>query len=497
MEAYLIAHDLGTSGDKATLFRVDGVPVKSATVSYPVHYFGSHCAEQNPEDWWRAVCQSTKQITEGIDKKNILGLSFSAQMQGCLPVDAQGNALRPSMIWADHRAVEEKDALIDALGFDRIYEITGHRPNESYTIEKVMWLKKYEQDLYRRTYKILQAKDYIILRLTGNFVTDGSDASGTNALDLDTMQWSDEILQASGINRDLLPDLCKSTDVVGHITKEAAQATGLLEGMPVVCGGGDGPCSALGAGCIHENQLFTSFGTSAWIGGTTDRKFLDSRHVLMCFAHVIPGAYMPCGTMQAAGSSFSYIQSLLAPDQSYDTLDEWIEQSPAGAGGLLFLPYMIGERSPRWNEKTSGAFIGIRMNHDKKDYVRSVIEGIAFNLEIILQSYRTRLQVDSMILTGGGAKGDIVCQILADVFRAKLRTPDHVETATSIAAAMVTGIGVGVYHDFDEISRFLKIDREFVPDEKKQSVYEPLKKIFDDSYKALVPVFAELDSFRK
>ena len=495
MDQYLIAHDLGTSGDKATLFTTDGRLIRSAVVSYEARYFGQSCAEEDPEDWWRAVCSSTREIMEGIHPADVIGLSFSAQMQGCLLVDREGNPLRPSIIWADQRSVKEKDRLINELGFDTIYEITGHRPNQSYTIEKIMWLKEHEPETYRKAYRSLQAKDYILFKMTGKFVTDYSDASGTNAFDLDGLVWSDDIVRASGINPELLPELHASTDIIGGLTAEAAVATGLCEGMPVVCGGGDGPCSAAGAGCINDDELFTSFGTSAWIGGTTKKKFLDPDHVLMCFGHVIPGRYMPCGTMQAAGSSYSYMRRLFAPDSPYSELNKLIESARPGSRGLIFLPYMIGERCPRWNEKTSGAFIGMRMQHGKPEYLRATIEGIAYNLEIILQAYRKRLNVSDMIMTGGGAKGDIVCQIMADVFHCNIRTPDNVESATSIAAAVIAGVGIGAYRDFSEISRFLTIDRHFSPTPGIDAVYDPLRRIFDECYHALVPAFSELDSY--
>ncbi|MGC4018527.1 MAG: xylulokinase [Muricomes sp.] len=489
MAQYIIAHDLGTSGNKATLFTVDGQFVKSCIMPYDVHFFGKNCAQQNPADWWQAVCEATQNILEGIGRKNVIALSFSAQMQGCLLVDKEGNPLRPSIIWADQRAVKEAEHLEREIGFDEMYEITGHRLSPSYTLEKIMWLREHEPEVYNKAYKSLQAKDYILYKLTGEFVTDYSDASGTNALDLEHLCWSDEILEASGINRDLLPELHNSTDVIGLVTKEAAKATGLCQGTPVVCGGGDGPCAAVGAGCIHDDELFVTFGTSAWVGGTTKKKFLDEEKIFFCFANVIPGRYMPCGAMQAAGSSYSYIRSLMAPGQPYSELNQMIENSSAGANGLIFLPYMLGERSPRWNENTSGAYLGIKMQHKKEDYIRAVIEGVAYNLEIILASYRKYLSADRLILTGGGAKGDIVCQILSDVLCAKLCTPDHVEEATSIAAAMIAGVGVGAYNNFEEITRFLKFQKEYEPDRKNQPVYDKMKKIFDSSYYALESIY--------
>lgn len=489
MAEYIIAHDLGTSGDKATLFTVDGKVVKSCTFSYDVQFFGKNCAEQNPLDWWSAVCGATKNILEGIDKSDVIALSFSAQMQGCLLVDREGNPLRPSIIWADQRAQKEAEHLEREIGFDRMYEITGQRVSSGNTLEKIMWLKENEPEVYKKAYRSLQAKDYILYRLTGEFVTDYSDASGTNALDLESLSWSDEILEASGINRELLPLLHYSTDIIGRVTKEAADAAGLCEGTPVVCGGGDGPCAAVGAGCIHDDELFVTFGTSAWVGGTTKKKFLDEEKIFFCFAHVIPGRYMPCGTMQAAGSTYSYVRSLLAPGRPYSELNAMIESSPAGAKGLLFLPYMLGERSPRWNEDTSGAYLGIKMYHTKEDYIRAAIEGVAYNLELILSAYRKYLPAENLILTGGGAKGDVVCQILSDVFCAKLNTPDHVEGATSIAAAVIAGVGVGAYDNFEDITRFLQFKKEYIPDKTNQAVYDKMKKIFDAGYYALENIY--------
>ena len=329
MEQFLIAHDLGTSGDKATLFTTEGRQVRSYTASYDVHFFHGNYAEQDPENWWDAVCEATKAVLDGEDASRVAAMSFSAQMQGCLPVDKNGRPLRDSMIWADMRAVKEAKQLEDAIGADRIYQITGHRVAASYSIEKLMWLKVNEPEVYEKTYKILQAKDYIIQRATGEFVTDYSDASGTQALDLRKLEWSDEILNAAGIDKEKLPTLKRSIDVAGYIQDRVAGEIGLPAGTPVVCGGGDGPVSAVGAACIKDGEFYLTYGTSAWIGGTTTEPFIDPDKTVFCFAHVIPGKYMPCGTMQAAGSSYAYIRRALCDDMPYDEMNKLIEKSPA------------------------------------------------------------------------------------------------------------------------------------------------------------------------
>lgn len=495
MDKYLIAHDLGTSSNKASLFSTEGRLIKSCTVPYDVHFFQKNCAEQNPQDWWDAVRMATTKIVEGIRPEDVLGISFSSQMQACIVVDKQGKALRPAMIWADLRAKEQAGQLIERVGADRMYELNGHRVSASYSIEKLMWIRDNEPDIYAGTYKMLLAKDYIICRLTGKFVTDYSEASGTDVFDLRKLEWSKEILEAAEIDIDKLPKLHASTDVIGKLTKEAAEALGLTTETLVVCGGGDGPCSALGAGSIEPGQMFLSFGTSAWVAGTSDKVFLDKEKTLICFGHVIPGKYMPCGTMQAAGSSYSYIKNTLCKEEEkraqieevpvYELLNQLVMESPAGAKGLIFLPYMLGERSPRWNPDTSGSFLGIKMEHEKCDYVRAVLEGAAMNLDIILKAHRENADIEELVLTGGGAKGDVLAQILSDVLGVTLGRLDNVESATSIAAAVIAGVGVGVFEDFSVIHQFVKREGVFSPDRKKKEVYDRQKRLFEEGYRCL------------
>ena len=501
MGKYLISHDLGTSSNKASLFSTEGKLIDSYTVPYDVHFFHKNYAQQDPEDWWGAVCKATREIVKQIDPEEVLAISFSSQMQACIAVDEKGTVLYPAMIWADHRAEAQAEELTRKIGFDRMYEINGHRVSPSYSIEKLMWLREEKPEIYAKTYKMLLAKDYIICRLTGEFVTDYSEASGTDAFDLRHLKWSEEILAATGIDREKMPELHASTDVIGSLTKEAAESLGLTCETKVVCGGGDGPCSALGAGSIKDGQMFLSFGTSAWIAGTSGEVNLDREKTLIGFGHVVPGKYMPCGTMQAAGSSYSYIKEALCAEEVrqaeetgesvYELLNRLVLQSPPGAKGLIFLPYLLGERSPRWNPDTSGSFLGIRMEHKKCDYVRAVLEGIAMNLSVILEAQREHMEGKELVLTGGGAKGDVLAQILSDVLGVPLHRLDHVETATSIAAAVIAGVGVGVFKDFSVVDQFVKTDKTFYPREEYREVYDRQKKLFELGYQCLLPYYRE------
>lgn len=501
MGKYLISHDLGTSSNKASLFSTEGKLIDSYTVPYDVHFFHKNYAQQDPEDWWGAVCKATREIVKQIDPEEVLAISFSSQMQACIAVDEKGTVLYPAMIWADHRAEAQAEELTRKIGFDQMYEINGHRVSPSYSIEKLMWLREEKPEIYAKTYKMLLAKDYIICRLTGEFVTDYSEASGTDAFDLRHLKWSEEILAAAGIDREKMPELHASTDVIGSLTKEAAKNLGLTCDTKVVCGGGDGPCSALGAGSIKDGQMFLSFGTSAWVAGTSGEVNLDREKTLIGFGHVVPGKYMPCGTMQAAGSSYSYIKEALCAEEVrqaeetgesvYELLNHLVLQSPPGAKGLIFLPYLLGERSPRWNPDTSGSFLGIRMEHKKCDYVRAVLEGIAMNLSVILEAQREHMEGKELVLTGGGAKGDVLAQILSDVLGVPLHRLDHVETATSIAAAVIAGVGVGVFKDFSVVDQFVKTDKTFYPREEYREVYDRQKKLFELGYQCLLPYYRE------
>ncbi|NMA64636.1 MAG: xylulokinase, partial [Clostridiaceae bacterium] len=392
MSHYLLAHDLGTSGNKATLYTTDGKLIKSVVSSYDTNYFNGNWAEQNPKDWWEAVCISTKKLLEGIDNKAVAAVSFSGQMQGCVCVDKKGTPLRPAIIWADQRATKETSQLTEKIGLNKFYKITGHRASPSYSIEKLMWIKNNEPEVYKKTYKMLLCKDYIVLKLTGEFMTDYSDASGTNGFDLNKMDWSKEIIEAGQLDINKLPKLVASTHIVGGVTQESASQTGLYPGTPVVMGGGDGVCATVGAACVNRGDIYSSVGSSAWIGATTQVPIYDEQMRTFNFAHMVPGLIMPCGTMQAGGASYSWLKNEIAKDESrqaaeqgvspYLLINEAIGRSPVGAKGLIYLPYLLGERSPRWNPNAKGAFIGLKMEHQREDIFRSVLEGVTLNLNI-------------------------------------------------------------------------------------------------------------------
>ncbi|MGL5329106.1 MAG: xylulokinase [Peptostreptococcaceae bacterium] len=495
MSKYLLAHDLGTSGNKATLYTVDGDLVKSEVYSYDTKITNNNWVEQNSNDWWKAVCETSKNLVKDIDEREIAAISFSGQMMGCLCVDKNGDVLRDCLIWADMRATKEEAVLRTKIDEKEFYKITGHKISPSYGGQKLMWIKNNEPDIYEKTYKMLNAKDYIILKLTGEFVTEYTDASSTCLLDLNTLDWSDKLIEVMELDKDKLPKLLKSTDIAGIVSEEAAKATGLVPGIPVVCGGGDGVCAAVGTGCTKEGIAHSCMGTSSWISITTEKPIFDEEMKTFTWAHIVPGYVLPTGTMQCGGGSFAWMKKELCPE-GFNELEKAIQNSKPGANGLIFLPYLIGERSPRWNPEAKGGFIGLKMEHEKKDMIRSVQEGVGFNLSIVLDTFKKQgVNIEDMIVIGGGAQSKSWRQILADIYKVNILKPNYMEEATSMGAAITAGVGVGVFKDFDVIDKFLKIEETHIPNEENGKIYDSLKPIFDKCYFQLEDVFSELSKF--
>ncbi len=505
MPHFILAHDLGTTGNKATLFDDAGKMVASAFSGYEVSYPRPTWAEQNPDNWWRAVVDTTRQLLgkSPVAPEDIAVVSFSGQMQGCLPVDVAGRPLRPCIIWADQRAVAEAARLSERLGEDRVYQITGHRISPTYSGPKIMWLRDHEPNAFAQAHKFLHVKDYIAHRMTGTFATDRSDASGMNLYDLDRGAWSDEILQAIELDPRRLPDIHNSIDVIGEVTRAAAVELGLIAGTPVVIGGGDGASAAVGAGAVTEGPAYNYIGSSSWISFAAPRPIYDPKQRFFNLAHMVPGLFVPCGTMQAAGGSYQWLRREICQIEGreseetgvdvYEIMNRRASESVPGAHGLLFLPYLQGERSPHWNPKARGGFVGLQITHTRADLIRAVLEGIGLNLRTILHAYlEAGARIDEMIVIGGGAKGQLLRQILADVFGRPVLRPRLLDEATSLGAAVAGGVGVGLFRDFSAVNQFNEIVDRHMPNPNAQAVYERLHPVFLAAYEALVPVFDQL-----
>jgi xylulokinase len=498
-QKYILAHDLGTTGNKATLFSTNGAIVASTLFSYDTDYPHPNWAEQDPADWERALYSSTRQLLaeSGVAPDAVAVVSFSGHMQGALVVDCAGRPLCPAIIWADQRAQPQAAFIAEKAGPAETYQLTGNRISPAYTAAKLLWLKDNQPDIFRQIHRVLQAKDYAAFLLTGVFATDASDASLTQLLDLEQQEWAYDFIARLGLPSEILPEICPAATVIGGVTQSAAAQSGLRAGTPVVIGGGDGACATVGSGAINQGDVYTYIGSSSWMALTTSAPVLDPLQRTFNFIHLDPAFYCPIGTMQAAGGAFDWLERLLRdseqPATQYELLTHAAAKVPPGGAGLLFLPYLLGERSPHWNPLARGAFVGLAMPDGRPEMTRAVLEGVAFNLRHILDSLRGQgVQVEAMRLIGGGGRSAVWRQILADVFDLPLLRVELPAAATALGAAIAGGVGVGIYPDYGVANELITVIPAESPRPEVQERYNALYELFKESYLALEPVYKKL-----
>ncbi len=486
---YILAHDLGTTGNKATLFDEAGRLIASHLAPYPVAYPQPGWAEQDPIEWWQAVKSATRALLAqaSLDPADIAAVTFSGQMMGIVPVDAQGRPLRSAIIWADQRAVDEANFVAERCGSELVYHRTGHRISPAYLAAKILWVKNHQPDRYAATHRFLCAKDFIAFKLTGRAVTDYSDASGSNLFDLASRTWSADLIEAIGLDADKLPEVHASTDIIGEVTRTASEETGLKMGTPVVIGGGDGACAGVGAGVIQSGDGYAYIGSSSWISFASETPILDRQQRVFTFHHLHPQLYAPMGTMQAAGGARDWLLKQIG-----DVGDAAIGQVAPGANGLICLPYLIGERSPWWNPQARGAFVGLTMNHSRAEMTRAMLEGVSFNLRLILDALESQgTPIPTIRLIGGGAQSAVWRQMLADVFARPVQILDLITEATSWGAAVAGGVGVGLY-DWPIAKEQARVQLTVEPNAGDVARYAELLNLFADTYRALEPIYARL-----
>jgi xylulokinase len=506
---YILAHDVGTTGDKATLFDLDGRLVASTLKEYSLKQPEPTWAEQDPEDWWAAFVASTREILKNskVHSDEIKAIGFSGQMMGCLPVDKDGNPLRSSIIWMDQRSVEQANLIRERVGERAFYQITGNRISPPYTISKILWLKENEPKTYERTYKFLQSKDYIVFKLTGEYVTDYSDASLAGLLNVNKRQWAYEILEELQIPVDKLPRLCASIEVIGGIEPSVAKKMGLKPGTPVVIGGGDGPCAAVGAGVVRPGYAYNYVGASSWISICTEKPLIDPKMRIFNQWHLDPNRVSPTGTMQAAGNSYRWLRDEVCQPETTDAqrlgvdpyvvMDSEAGKVEPGAEKVLFLPYLMGERSPWWNPNARGVLFGLALGHKRRHLIRAVLEGVSFNLRIILEAFEEQgVNIENIRVIGGGAKGELWRNIMASVYGKTVLVPEYLMEATSFGAAIAAGIGVGAYKDFGVAEKLIKIIAINKPNLILHRRYIVLYEFFKRLYLTLVPLYDELASLK-
>ncbi|MEG2381755.1 MAG: xylulokinase, partial [Oscillospiraceae bacterium] len=448
---YLIGIDIGTSSTKTVLFDTLGNTIASSSAEYPMYQPQNGWAEQRPEDWWNATVSTLKQVTKEVNPSDIVGVGLAGQMHGLVMLNEGGEVIRPAIIWCDGRTSEECDEITEKVGKKRLIDITANPAIAGFTASKILWIQHHEPENYSLCRHILLPKDYVRYRLTGVFATDASDASGMQLLDIKMRDWSDEVLQKLNIDKNLLPKVYESPEVTGKITDEAGSLTGLLSGTIVVGGAGDNAAAAVGTGVVEDGKAFTTIGTSGVVFAHTSKMNIDPLGRVHTFCAAVPNEWHVMGVTQAAGLSLkwfrdNFCESELAVSKSmgvdvYYLMNTIAEKSKIGCDRLIYLPYLMGERTPHLNPNARGVFFGLSAMHTKGDMLRAVMEGVSYSLMDCLMVLKDMgISTSDMVVCGGGGNSSLWRAMLADVYDCAVKTMISNEGA-ALGAAILAGVG--------------------------------------------------------
>lgn len=491
---YLLGLDIGTSGAKALLCDERGAVLATATAEYPLSTPQPLWSEQNPSDWWRGARQALRDVLAQarVDASQIVGLGLTGQMHGAVFLDEAGEVIRPALLWNDQRTADECDEITQSVGAARLIEIAGNPALTGFQAPKILWLRNHEPEHFARVAQVLLPKDYIRLLLTGERATDASDAAGTLLLDLHTRDWSDEILTALGIPREWLPRVYEGPTLTGGLLPRVAEALGLPDDLPVVAGGGDNAAAAVGTGIVRTGAVSSSVGTSGVLFAHADEIALDPRGRLHTFCHAVPQQYHLMAVTLAAGGSFRWLRDTLRESDSgtqalsYDEMTRAAAMVPPGSEGLIFLPYLSGERTPHLDPLARGAFIGLTARHGAAHMIRAVMEGVTFSLRDGLEIMRDLgLPVEQIRVTGGGGRSELWRQMQADIYNAEVATL-AVEEGPAYGAALLAGVGTGLFSSVaDAADRCVAVTSMLAPDARAQAQYERSYSVYRDLYPTL------------
>lgn len=504
MARYVIGVDVGTTGAKALLVDEQGRVVARAFDAYPLRTPQPGWAEQDPEEWYRATVNGIRKLLadSAIRAEHVAAVSFSGQMHGSVFLDPSGQVIRPPLLWCDVRTAEEVRAINEAVGRDRMIAIAGSPAMEGFTAPKVLWLRRNEPANFERLASVLLPKDYVRYRLTGELATEASDAAGTGMFDIERGEWSQEVLGVLGLRPEQLPPVLRSVDVAGRLTPQAAEQTGLATGTPVVAGGADNACGAVGAGVVRPGRAHVSIGSSGVVVTFVPKPRRDGSGRVHTFCHSVPGAWYVMGVMLAAGLSLRWVRDELGQVEraaeslsgvdAYELLTRQAADSPPGARGLWFLPYLNGERTPHADPHARGVWFGLSAAHRRADLIRSVLEGVAFGLRDSLEVFREMgIEVAELRAIGGGGKSPLWRQILADVLGVPIARL-NIDEGPAYGAALLAGTGTGVWGDVAEAADAAVRTVELAePDPARTPGYEARYRIFRSLYAALRPAFRE------
>lgn len=493
MKDYIIAYDLGTSGNKASLYDTEGQCVAECFEPYPIMYPKTGWHEQKPEDWWKAVVASTRQLLDysKVKPTEIVCCGISGHSLGVVPLDRRGQLMRQSTpIWSDSRANEQSKRFFHRVDESEWYRITGNGfPAPLYSVFKIMWYQEHEPQMFAQIDKVVGTKDYINWKLTGELCTDYSYASGSGIYDLLAWKYNQQLIEASGLPASLFPEIVSSTQVIGTLTPSAAAELGLPLAMKVVSGGVDNSCMALGARNTRKGRVYNAQGSSSWIAVTSEKPLIDDNIRPYVFAHVLPGLFTSAVSTFAAGTSFRWMRDHICADLKekaardhtdvYDLMTSEAALSPTGANYLLFNPNMAGGTSMSPSINIRGGFIGLDLSHTRADLIRSVMEGVALELKVALTALRKMETFSNeMLVVGGGSHSHLWRQIFADAYEMDIVKTNIDQQAAALGAAACAAVGAGLWKDFDKVDEIHQVESITHPIEENSAVYRKIAPVF-------------------
>jgi xylulokinase len=492
----LLGIDLATTGAKALLIDETGQTIASASTPLTLSTPRPLWAEQEPRDWWEATVASIRSALAAGEATGdeVRAIGLTGQMHGLALLDGQGEPLRPAILWNDQRTAAECDEIRARMGRSRLIAVTGNDALPGFTAPKVLWVRRHEPDVYARAAHILLPKDFIRFQLTGDFAMDKADGSGTLLFDLAARNWSPEVIAALEIPSSWLPPTHEGPDITGTISAEAAALTGLAAGTPVLAGGGDQSAQAVGVGAIDPGMAAVTLGTSGVVFAATSAPLVEPEGRLHAFCHAVPGRWHLMGVMLSAAGSLQWLRETLAPNVSFESLMDEAAQAPAGSEGLLFLPYLSGERTPHPDPLARGAWVGLTLRHTRAHMVRAVLEGVAFGLRdgFTLLSQVGLGEMAHVRISGGGARSPLWRAVLASVLATPLETVAASEGAAS-GAALLAGVGAGIWPDVaSACAATIQPGQLSTPNGEWQMAYDRLYPVYQSLYPALKPTFATL-----
>lgn len=501
--------DLGTSGLKALLVREDGGVVADSTIPLSLQNPVPGWSEQHPEAWWKALAAALRALDAAAPGwlERVESVGISGQMHGAVFVDSEGRVLRPAILWNDGRSTAECEEITATVGPERLIELTGNRALAGFQAPKVLWVRRHEPAVFRATTTLFLPKDYLNFRLTGSRSTEPSDASGTLLFNVANRRWSMDVLEDLDVAASLLPSVMPSSSIIGRVTAGAAHETGLREGTPVVCGGADNACAALGMGIVDEGDVVISVGTSGTVLAPSRRPRILPGAPLHTFCHVVDGMWYSMGVVLSAGASFRWLRDILTPASgrdgdpptlSYETLTREADMIRPGSEGLIFLPYLAGERTPHPDTSARGAFVGLSVRHTRAHLSRAVLEGVSFALrDSFALLGEAGVSLNRVIVTGGGGRSTTWRQLLADVLQVPVAGANS-DMGPAFGAAILAGWGIGFSPPTGGAGNLCaETLSEAQPDRSTAALYDSAYSLYRELYPALRPIFPKLQAIAR